>query len=696
MANSKTITISFDQYDGTTQTESEVNLNIQDEMDIITENIVNAVNKSMIGFFQTNYDELEIALQNNSEMDFVQHLSHYEISDQNLREKIYSLVNQALNISKWKKSHLKILVRTGILAKNSNDFIIARSYFNQALQLNKDNDTRVAITLSIGNCYAKDGKLDSAITIYQNLLSSDLKKVSYDNIAWCHHNLGLAYIEASDISQGIIHFKKSAKIRSSNNEPNEPYQTLGNLAFALELADVHSSISIYDEISTSLENDNTTIKSIRNKAHAYYGAARLRCLELRKFSDALRDINHAIPLLQRFVEDRDCLAGALNVKILCLENLNRHEEAEIIKKIREDFLNNRPSLQSSLIENTLNTNENNDLKWRVQILQDMNNFPEMTENELLFFIEEKTELLEKQKDSEALIVLSKLLNYYGEKLLKENKYNLALNYFNRAKTAYPSNTFNNISIMQALYNSENYADAISFSKEFISKNSELYQGYMILGLSAHKVGNYSLAETMLEEALTLKPDLNEIPNVLKEIKKTIKEQKINGNFIPFNDDLKISPSNHKLFLEYLHGFKSRAKSNSESFWKSYANQEFIQNPENIGRALLTQDLNAGIQNVNIYKESILAGGRIDLIVNILGNEFIIELKMCGNGYSKTYAEGGFEQLKSYMTNRNATRSYLIIFDSRVKQTGKDALPSEHDLGNGQLAFCIGIDIRSMK
>ncbi|MDV2442148.1 hypothetical protein QR665_22455 [Acinetobacter gerneri] len=90
------------------------------------------------------------------------------------------------------------------------------------------------------------------------------------------------------------------------------------------------------------------------------------------------------------------------------------------------------------------------------------------------------------------------------------------------------------------------------------------------------------------------------------------------------------------------------------------------------------------------KESILAGGRIDLIVNILGNEFIIELKMCGNGYSKTYAEGGFEQLKSYMTNRNATRSYLIIFDSRVKQTGKDALPSEHDLGNGQLAFCMGL------
>ena len=112
--------------------------------------------------------------------------------------------------------------------------------------------------------------------------------------------------------------------------------------------------------------------------------------------------------------------------------------------------------------------------------------------------------------------------------------------------------------------------------------------------------------------------------------------------------------------------------------------------------MLVQDLQATEPNARVYKESIIAGGRIDLITNILGNEFILELKMCGGNYPKSYAELGFEQLKSYMENRGALRSYLIVFDGRVNQDGENALPNEIDLGEGKIAFCIAVDIRSMK
>jgi tetratricopeptide (TPR) repeat protein len=692
-----TVSFSFDQLNGKTETFSEVNLDsCNDDTTLVTENLVNVIQKSLKSFFQTKEVELEKAIQNNSEIEFLENLNHFKVDNADTRIQIYSLVDQSLKIKEWEKSKLKILIRAGTLAENSKDFEKARAYFNQALKLKIDEDTRVAITLGIGNCYAKNDKLDSAINIYQSLLSTNLKKVNYSNIAWCHHNLGIAYIQSNEITKGVFHFKESAKIRSSNNESGEPFKTLGNLANSLELVDVHSAISLYDEISTSLECINRTNEIIRIIAHAFYGAARLRCLELGKYSDALQNINHALPLLQVFVEDRDYLAGALNIKILCLEGLNRNQEAEILKHIREEFLKNRPTLHSSLLDNTSHTNENSDLKWKFQILNNLNNMDELEENDLLFFIEEQTEILEQQKDPQASIILCILLNFYGQKLAESKKYSLALNYFSRAKSAYPSNIKNNLCLIQTLYNNENYADAIEISKDFISKNPEMYQGFMVLGLSANKISDYGLAEIMLEEALNLKSDLDQIQEILNDIKKAIREQRISGKYTPTNNDLIISPATHKLFLEYLQGFKSRTKFNSEAFWKSYANLEFIQNPENIGRALLAQDLNSGVKNVNMYKESILAGGRIDLIVNILGNEFIVELKMCGNGYSKPYAEGGFEQLKSYMTNRNATRSYLIVFDARVKQTGKDALPSEHDLGDGQIAFCIGIDIRSMK
>jgi len=39
---------------------------------------------------------------------------------------------------------------------------------------------------------------------------------------------------------------------------------------------------------------------------------------------------------------------------------------------------------------------------------------------------------------------------------------------------------------------------------------------------------------------------------------------------------------------------------------------------------------------------------------------------------------------------------FIVFDGRVNQDGENALPNEIDLGEGKIALCIAVDIRSMK
>jgi hypothetical protein len=69
--------------------------------------------------------------------------------------------------------------------------------------------------------------------------------------------------------------------------------------------------------------------------------------------------------------------------------------------------------------------------------------------------------------------------------------------------------------------------------------------------------------------------------------------------------------------------------------------------------------------------------------------------MCGAGYSRNYAEGGFSQLKDYLRERNVTRGYLVVFDARVNQAGDDALPTQLDLGDGFFAYCTQINIRGI-
>lgn len=694
--NMKEISFSFDLNNAQIESSAFLDLDEISESDTITENLSNAIKNSLLNLFRTDPEKLELALHNNSDSDFVDALSHYQEEDSSIRKKIYSLVNQSLKNKSWKKSYLKILVRTGTLAENSKDFSIARGYLKEALQQKMDIDIRVSVKLAYANCYAKEGRLETAIQIYKDILDTNLKKVDFGNVAWCHHNLGTALIESKNIDEGVFHFREASRIRAANKKIGEPCKTLGILAHSLELLDVQYSLSLYDEICTTLDSDISSSEVIRNRAHAHYGAARLRCLELELYEQALKDINQAIPLLQHFIEDRDCLAGALNIKAICLNKIGCSEMGEEVISKRDKLLLTLPNLDSAHLDNKNKDIEDDKIRRKIIFMENLEKLANTPENELLFFIEEQIDILEQDKDSTSKIVQAYLLSFYGEKLIRKAQYSIAIDYFSRAKALYPSFIKNNILLSMSLYNNQNYSEAIQISLDLVKKHPAISYGFYIAGLSFYKIGDFFLAEQMFESAIQLNPNLDQINDYLENTKKAIREQRVLGVQQVSNYKANIFPSTHDRFLDYLQGFKSRCQKNSDAFWKSYSNQEFIQNPENIGRALLTQDLQAIINNANIYKETVLAGGRIDLIINILGNEFIVELKICGNGYSKTYAEGGFEQLKSYMNVRDAKRSYLVVFDARMRQDGEKSLPKECDLGDGKIAFCVGIDIRSMK
>jgi hypothetical protein len=132
--------------------------------------------------------------------------------------------------------------------------------------------------------------------------------------------------------------------------------------------------------------------------------------------------------------------------------------------------------------------------------------------------------------------------------------------------------------------------------------------------------------------------------------------------------------------------------NSDAFWANRKNRKWSPDPERIATSLFIQDLSAQGRVFRVYREVHIGGGRIDLIVNILGNEYVLELKMCGAPYSRGYAESGFDQLKDYLKLTGVLRGYLLVFDGRVKQTGPDEIPVTVDLGDSMQAICVSVNL----
>jgi hypothetical protein len=112
------------------------------------------------------------------------------------------------------------------------------------------------------------------------------------------------------------------------------------------------------------------------------------------------------------------------------------------------------------------------------------------------------------------------------------------------------------------------------------------------------------------------------------------------------------------------------------FWE-YCSKEkkykWTSKPENVAKRLFQTYLKAKFgENIGIFDETPAGAGRIDLYIKFAGNlKIIVELKICGEGYTSGYALEGIEQLDHYLNNRNTHIGYLLVFDARKRDFGKD-------------------------
>jgi tetratricopeptide (TPR) repeat protein len=431
-------------------------------------------------------------------------------------------------------------------------------------------------------------------------------------------------------------------------------------------------------------------------------AARLRCLDLGSFEDALRDLMAAKPLLREFFEDSESFASAMALEMHCLQAKNDGAGAARAAAERAAFLSERPHLKADQIERALKREperrtgaEDETIAGRIALVR---GFDELEKLQGVAFLDKVEQLATEtlhQSDEEATYITGMILSLAGDRLAGEGKKERALEYYLRAVAAHPASFEHRANVGLCLLNLGRFQEAAEVGLKLAVDDPGSHLGFLICGSAAYRSADYALSEQMLREALVRKPDQVLAKDLLGKTEQERLSLTLQGRPLPPTLVRTFSPTTHAAFLDYLRDFAKRARLNSDSFWKKRSEHKLVQNPESAGRALLAQDVTATCRTTAIYKETILAGGRIDLIMNVLGSEFITELKICGASYSQDWAEGGFDQLKQYMRERGATRAYLVVFDARADQGGDKALPTSSDVGDGMTVFCVAVNIRGM-
>ena len=143
--------------------------------------------------------------------------------------------------------------------------------------------------------------------------------------------------------------------------------------------------------------------------------------------------------------------------------------------------------------------------------------------------------------------------------------------------------------------------------------------------------------------------------------------------------------------------KSISSDSRMNFWqidKEKGGYKWVKNPEELSKQLFISFMNGrfGKGRVELIQEPRAGAGFIDLYIILSGGlKIVVELKMCGERYSSTYALSGYEQIVHYLDNKDTKVGYLIVFDSRKRDYGKNF--ERRSLTNGYCIITEVVDVR---
>jgi tetratricopeptide (TPR) repeat protein len=565
-----------------------------------------------------------------------------EFKDELEIELILNLELEKANISASNKLYYQAVSRYKKLLEQKEIETSIKAWAYQGLSLIANNDedfifyTNLAIDtfLETGN---KEVAISNIVSLADFESKTDVKK-ALERLDYAIKIMGDSSLLDKEYSASLKHRKAQfLYIRNNLKEAlivTEEACILRRGLFGSEVA-LHASLSLASIITQRLNYDDK--RQIYNN-------------ELLKVSRLIKDDNFSL---------RQALASCVQEKI------------KIPKELTEKAVNNNDSYTICAIyiyEYSLVTNE---------------------DDESIGLIDNAIMLAEELKDD---ALLSDIYMAIADRNNNNNQFKDAFIAYKKSLDYNSLNSASYQNCISMLFKNKLYIEAEDFLKKQIEIIGELPNICFYYAKSLYENKNYSLSLQYFKKS---NHSSTEIDTYMLACLKNMD----NNELLDIKQNEKNIHITKDNFEKSLYEFsKSISQHSRMHFWKynkEVNKYKWTEKPEELSKQLLINFLNGkfGEDSIEIIQEPRAGAGFIDLYLLLKGGlKVIVELKMCGTGYSSTYAISGESQIIHYAKNKNTHIGFLVIFDSRVRDYGK--LFMDIQTLENIIIHTIAIDVRS--
>ena len=595
-----------------------------------------------------------------------------------------------------RKDFLIFLVLFSAMVNDRTDSLSYIDFLLKNYSDKLDADLLQNIILEKANCLAKDGHINIARINYNKVLNAE--GVSPATIAWSYQ--GLSIISVTDLDR-IKYAQYAADFHFQSGNKMEAVRNLiqisnfkGNIDPKEAIVIFDKCIALYEE--KSLVDRELLASLIHRKSNYLY--------KINQIKEALILAERACDLRRELIGNEIELCSSLSLAEILAELDNQAEkgekyraEYELLKeKIKDENFNLREKILGLISNSEFISNEfltevlaSDDSELIISTLLYQSTDKDLSLDDAMTLLEKCRVYAEKERNNNVLDVI-----YFSiaEKYRVEGLYDDAYVFYTKSLKI---NQFNQSSVQNCLgmlFQEEKWKQAQTFLEERIRIIGELPNVCFFYARALLEDKQYQKALKYFNKSDKSNPKLADYKSICID---NLDDSQFES--MPIREDRKKSITSD-LFFEILKEFSNSISTSSRMyFWEKGEDKisyKWTKNPEEKSKQLLITFLNAklGFDSTEIIQECRAGAGFIDLYIILPGGlKVIVELKMCGGGYSSTYALSGESQIIHYQQNKTTNLGYLVVFDGRTRDYGKGFKEIQNI--NNHTIYAIAVDMR---
>jgi tetratricopeptide (TPR) repeat protein len=590
------------------------------------------------------------------------------------------------------------------LASNLNQFDVAARDANALLEVGAEFSPQktIALKTTVALGAITRGHRETGLSMLRELLARP-EDLDANGRAWTWRNISIALEDDDPEARRAAQLSADAFLEAGNKM--EAAKSLHRLANLLLRVDPKEAVYSLEAMIALLDSQGILDRSVR--ASALHAKAD-RLSHLNQHEQAFQDASEAVSLLRDLFGSDLQLVSSLHLAALEALHLGKQSAATALQEEAERITNEQNLSHFKLTEKLSMLAATFDSKAANELLaeaKDIENFevtvgirilqarldPTLTDSSRLEILEDTRDLLLGAPDRAKL--MSPLRLAMGQLLAERSQFARAQAQFSDVLDDDPFDGAALGFLIDCLWKQEKWADAAILLSRQIGLKGDLPGLTFALGRSQFEAGNLTDSIRTLSKLVSLDEQSPLRRNALGLREKAIQ---LSGT-IPTappkpltgavtREEFEVALSE---FAQFIAGYKRMR------FWRSDGKRrhKWVSSPEGVAQDLLHTALKTHFRDrVEIFEEALVGAGRSDLFALFQGGlSVVIELKLCGPGYSSNYAASGQEQIRHYMENRKTHLGYLVVFDARSQRYGTPLIAPSSD--NFTIVERI-IDIRS--